>query len=227
MNTYFKNDLKQAWMVIEGETELKVDFQTFMLQENVIPGLLKTDIRYVDSKSCYHYDISGKVSLQSKHEKMKLKSEDITRLIHDILKTMKEIKKYMLDGAGVLLDPEYIYCKDDRYYFCYYPPCEDLVTDKFHRLTEFFVREVDYRDKEGVHMAYTLHRASMEDNYSVEKIMEEVAADEEPVIVRYEKRMEDAEGEQALSGEIAEERNLWEPVRRFLERRKREKRGWW
>ncbi len=227
MNTYFKNNLKQALMVIEGETELKVDFQTFMLQENVIPGLLKTDIRYVDNKSCYHYDISGKISLQAKHEKMKLKSEDIHRLIQSILETIKEIKKYMLDGTGILLDPEYIYCEDESYYFCYYPPYEEELTKKFHRLTEFFVREVDYRDKEGVHVAYTLHRASMEQNYSVEKIMEEVYREEQEPIVHYDRQIEEQGIENTENQRVAEEKRLWEPVRRFLERRKREKWGRW
>ncbi len=223
MNTYYKNDLNKALMIIEGDGELKVDYQTCMLQENIISGLLKTDIRYVDNKSCYHYDVSGKVSLQSKYEREKLRDTDIIRLIKGILAAVKEVKRYMLDGKGILLDPEYIYCEGEQYFFAYYPPYEQEITEKFHRLTEFFVREVDYQDKEGVHLAYTLHRASMEENYSIEKIME-MAQEERVQVVHYERQMEermDSNLQEEMA--VAEEKNFWEPVRRFIERRKREK----
>ena len=63
MNAYFKNNLKQAQLVLEGE-ELRETLEVFMLQGNEIPGLLKTNIKYIDGKSHYQYDISGKTSLQ-------------------------------------------------------------------------------------------------------------------------------------------------------------------
>ena len=69
MNAYFKNDLKQAQLVLEGE-ELREDFEVFMLQGNDIPGLLKTNIKYIDGKSHYQYDISGKTSLKIRYEKI-------------------------------------------------------------------------------------------------------------------------------------------------------------
>ena len=45
MKTYYKNNLKQAFLIIEGEDSLEQDFQVFMLQGNEIPGLLKTIIK--------------------------------------------------------------------------------------------------------------------------------------------------------------------------------------
>ena len=119
MNAYFKNNLKQAILTLEGE-EIKDDFQIFMLQENEIPGLLKTNMKYIDGQSHYQYDISGKVSMKVKYEKMKLNSGDMKCLIHSLLQTLQEIEKYMLDAKGVLLSPEYIYCEGDKYFFCFF-----------------------------------------------------------------------------------------------------------
>lgn len=228
MNVYYKNNLQQALLIIEGEEQAEADFQVFMLQENEIPGLLKTSIRYVDNQSHYHYDISGKTSLLVRHEKSKLCCEEIRRLVNALLSTLKEIQKYMLDGTGILLDPEYIFCDGEAYFFCYYPPCSLELKEEFHKLTEFFVREVDYKDKEGVHLAYTLHKATMEDNYSIEKIMDEVLEEETVPVIHYEERVE-TQVEESLQedGAIAEEKGLWEPVRRFMERRRREKWGKW
>ena len=117
MNTYYKNDLNKAYMIIESEEKTEVDYQTFMLQENVIPGLLSTTIRHVDNQSCYRYDISGKVSLQSKYEKSKLTEKEMVDLIRAILAVTKEVRRYMLDGNKILLEPEYIYCDGDKFSF--------------------------------------------------------------------------------------------------------------
>lgn len=219
MNAYYKNDLKQAQLVLEGE-ELREDFEVFMLQGNDIPGLLKTNIKYIDGKSHYQYDISGKTSMQIRYEKVKLSGDDIRTLLNSLIQVLKEISKYMLDAKGILLSPEYIFCEGDRYFFCYYPTCSLDLREEFHRLTEFFVREVDYRDKEGIHLAYTLHKSSMDENYSIEKIMDKMLEEETEPQVCYETSMEEKSEEKDI---IAEKKELWEPVRKLLERRKREK----
>ena len=223
MNAYFKNDLKQAQLVLEGE-DLKEDFEVFMLQENEIPGLLKTTIKHIDGKSHYQYDISGKTSLQIRYEKMKLSGDDIRALVNSLIQLLKEISKYMLDAKGILLSPEYIFCEGDRFFFCYYPPCHLDLKEEFHRLTEFLVREVDYRDKEGIHLAYTLHKSSMDENYSIERIMDKMLEEETDSPACYETVMEE-KGED--NNRIAEKKELWEPVKKLLERRKREKWGEW
>lgn len=219
MNAYFKNDLKQAKLVLEGE-ELKEDYQVFMLQGNEIPGLLKTTVKYIDGKSHYQYDVSGKTSLQIRYEKIKLRGDDIRGLLNALIQLLKEISKYMLDPKGILLSPEYIFCEGERYFFCYYPPCQLDLKEEFHGLTEFFVREVDYQDKEGIHLAYTLHKSSMDENYSIEKIMDKMLEEETEPVIRYNTCLEDT-GEDKDS--IAERKELWEPVKRLLERKKREK----
>lgn len=224
MKTYYKNNLRQAFLILEEEENQEEDFQSYMLQANEIPGILKTNVKYIDNKSHYYYDISGKLSLQSIYEKEKLDKEQIKRLVDAILQTMREVQKYMLDGTGILLDPEYIYYENGSYYFCYYPRCQQKLTEEFHRLTEFFVREVDYKDKEGVHLAYTLHKETMEEHYSIEKIMESVLAEEELTVVSYEERMEEQSMENIA---IAEKKEPWKPMQRFFEKAKREKWGRW
>lgn len=219
MNTYVKNNLKQALLILEGESTIEDDFQTFMLKENEISGLLKATTKYIDDKSLYRYDISGKISLQTKHEKIKMSNEDIERLIRALLELLREIQKFMLEPIGILLSPEYIFCEGDKYFFCYYPPCKLEPAEEFHKLTEFFVREVDYRDKEGIHLAYTLHKSSMEENYSIEKIMDEVLEEEVIPVVKYEEQMENVQ-EETMS--VAEKKGIWEPIRRFFERYRKE-----
>lgn len=228
MKTYYKNDLKRAYMILEGETQEQEDYQIIMLKENEISGILNMDVHYVDNQSQYYYDISGKTSFKTLHEKLNLTLEDMRRLVNDLLHAIQILKKYMLDGKCILLDPEYIFCENETYYFCYYPFCSLDIRKEFHKLTEFFVREVNYKDDEGVRFAYTLHKATMEENYSIEEIMKQFGPEEkeeveEIPIISYTDRLESM----ALEESIVEERDsMWDSVRKFLERSKKRKWGY-
>ena len=232
MKTYYKNDLKKAYLILEGGEGEQEDYQTLMLKENDIQGILKLDVRYVDNQTQYHYDISGKTAFKTLYEKKNLSHEDMKRLVDDLLQSIQLLRKYMLDANRILLEPEYIFCDASGFYFCYYPPCKQDAKEMFHKLTEFFVREVNYQDEEGVHFAYTLHRMTMEENYSIEEIMqllmpqERVSvqeAKEEMEVIDYSQRMEEVRIE---DNQLQEKNDLWEPVRRFLERAKKRRMGY-
>ena len=231
MKTYYKNDLKKAYLILEGEEGEQEDYQTLMLRENDIQGILKLDVRYVDNQTQYHYDISGKTSFKTLYEKMHLTYEDMKRLVENLLQTIQLLRKYMLDSNQILLEPEYIFCDANGFYFCYYPICRQDAKDMFHQLTEFFVKEVSYKDEEGVHFAYTLHKMTMEENYSMEEIMEVLLPQEkvgeeekeELKVMDYTQRMEQVKLE---DNQLQEKNDLWEPVRKFLERAKRRRMGY-
>jgi len=227
LNVYYKNNLKSSHLIIEGEERENEDYQIAMLQENNIPGLLSVHVRYIDNRSDYYYDVSGMQSMKNKYEKEKLREPDMKRLIQDLLNTMQEVKKYMLDGENILLDPEYIFCERDKFAFVYYPACDQKLKEAFHKLTEFFVREVDYRNKEGVHLAYTFHKATMEEHYSIEKIMEEIEGEDDGEEVAPKIQYIEQIEKQEESLTVAERTELWEPVRKLLERKKRGKWGYW
>lgn len=230
MKTYYKNDLKKAYLILEGGQEEQEDYQIVMLRENEIGGILKTEVRYVDNQSHYHYDITGKTSFKALHEKVNLSWGDMKRLVEDLLQTIQKLRKYMLDANCILLDPEFIFCSQEHFYFCYYPPYKDDVKVAFHHLTEFFVQEVDYKDEEGVRFAYSMHKMTMEENYSIEEIMNKLVPQEleeeieiQAPVVDYTQRMEVA----AMEGSRVEEKNdLWEPVRKLLERAKKRRMGY-
>lgn len=224
MKTYYKKDLKRSYLILEGTEGEQEDYQIAMLKGNQIPGILETDVRYIDNRSHYYYDISGKISLASLYEKRHLSMEDMKQLVCSLLHTLRALQKYMLESNSILLEPEYIFCREESVFFCYYPSCEKESGEAFHELTEFFIRQVDGKDEEGVHLAYTLHKATMEDNYSIEQIVEELLPCEEkepegkaePVVVDYAKQMEAQELEEMM---VAEKPDFWEPVKRLLERK--------
>ena len=86
-------------------------------------------------------------------------------------------------------------------------------------MTEFFVREVDYKDEEGVRLAYTLHKSTMEENYTIEQILEEFERESLDIkVIDYTERREESNYENIM---IADKTEFWEPIRRLLDRRKK------
>ncbi len=231
MKTYYKNDLEKAYLILEGMEGEQEDYQAIMLRECEIHGLLKVEMRYIDNQTQYQYDISGKTAFKTLYAKMNLNYEELNRLVENLLHTIQTLRKYMLNANCILLEPEYIFCDSKGFYFCYYPPCQEDAKKMFHQLTEFFVRQVDDRDDEGVHFAYTLHKKTMEENYSIEEIMQalmpqENAEPQEEMEIEVKDYAEQMEQLRLEENCVEEKNDLWEPVRKLLERAKRRRMGY-
>ena len=144
----------------------------------------------------------------------------------------------MLNIHCILLKPEYIFYEESRFFFCYYPLAAQDLWEEFHTLTEYFVRQGDYEDQECIRLVFLLHKATMEENYSLEKIMaeclkrpekdEKVDTVEEIEEMEYDTKEHDWITEQEMGSSIMKEtENLWTPVKRFLNKHKKPKWGDW
>ena len=166
-------------ITIEESVPYTEDYQNKMLEENQVEGLLEMHGRGMDDKSCYDYDVSGKVSMKALYEKHTMSGEEIKILLKSILRVVKEVERYLLNVNCILMDPEYIFYKEEKYYFCYYPPKEKSLWEGFHHLSEYLVKCADYQDKECVQIVFLLHKETMKENYSLEQIIKECVKEEE------------------------------------------------
>lgn len=174
METKYKRGLDHTYLILELPLLYEEDYQMKMMQANRIDGLLAAAGQGVDGKSQYFYEISGKTSLRSLYEKLEISGDELENLLSQILKTVHTVRKYLLDAGKILLDPEYIFFEDGKYEFCYLPVKETDLCKEFHKLTEYFVSRVSHRDKKGIRIAYHLHKATMEENYNLEKMLEKI-----------------------------------------------------
>ena len=126
--------------------------------------------------------------------------------------------------------------EEGKFYFCYYPPASQDLWTAFHHLTEYLVRQADYEDKECVRIVFLLHKETMEENYDLEKLVGRCLDMEEPVPEEvpeknlkkqeYDTRDHDWIAEQETGSQILKEtENMWRPVKRFLNRHRRQKWG--
>ena len=175
-------------ITIEEEAVYQEDYQMRMLKVNEIEGLLPVKGRGIDGSSFYDYNVSGKISMQALYERNKMGGEDMRLFLRQLLAVIQETENYLLNIHCILLEPEYIFYEEGRFYFCYYPRIEQDLWEEFHKLTEYFVKRADYKDKEGVRIVFLLHKETMAENYSLEKVIKEC--------MRKEEEKEQGEGEE-------------------------------
>lgn len=229
-------------VTIEEKAIYKEDYQMRIFQENDIQGFLKIRGRGENENSCYDYNVSGKVSLKSLYERNNINEKEIKMFLKALINVLCEAERYLLDINRILLEPEYIYYEEGEYYFCYYPPGKGNLWEAFHIFTEYLVKHADYNDPECVRIIFLLHKETMEENYSLKRIVEECLEDTQEecenegsqdsenmyAAPEYDREQHDWIAKQETGGLIMEEtEHMWTPVKQFLRRHKKPKWGDW
>ena len=134
--------------------------------------------------------------------------------MRQFIQMLYAVKNYLLDVNCLSLDPGHIYVSDEIYYFCYCPGLEGNILEKFHELTEYFVRETDYEQKEAVYLAYELHKASMEENYNIEYALERIL----------EKKENEMESIQPV---VKDRQSVWGFLNQRIQKRRKKRESQW
>lgn len=230
-------------ITIEEAAVYREDYQMRMLGANEIEGLLPVRGRGMDGNSCYDYDVSGKLPIRALYEKSEINSKDLKRFLSALRDVIENVKKYLLNIHCVLLSPDYIFYEDSRFYFCYYPLKSTQLWEDIHELTEYFVKRADYTDQECVRMVFLLHKETMSENYSLDKIIDEClkkekedpGKEEGPELkakmskeeVRYDTERQDRDTGQEMGYIMEDAENFWTPMKRFLKKHKKPRWGEW
>ncbi|MFI3172034.1 MAG: DUF6382 domain-containing protein [Eubacteriales bacterium] len=172
INGKIRNELNYKELSIFSEQAYSEDYQLAMLKENILDGILKVTGCGTNNGSQYLYDISGMISMKKLYERLTWDENAIKTFLKKLTKVIGLVKNHMLDINCIVLEPEYIFYKDEEYYFCYYPNLEKPLVESFHGWTEYLVKVVDYSNYDSVIWACGLHKESMEEQYNLEELLE-------------------------------------------------------
>ena len=232
METKYKQAWNHMYFILERPEFYEEDYQMKMMKENKIEGLLQVSGQGINGKSQYSYEISGKVSMKSVYEKMAIEKEELTNFLQQFLNLLSQIENYLLSANCILLQPEYIFYEDGKYFFCYLPIEEEQFCYSFHCLTEYFVSKINHKEQSAILLAYELHKATMEENYSLEKIVGKAITVSENEIrtekikeEEYEDDWIDFDEEEEKKGNVLEEK--WRLWKEKVGRKKAGKWGEW
>lgn len=179
MKTGYEKELNKVSLHIDLPRLYEEDYQIHMLRENSIPCLLDITGCGMDGKSRYTYSVTGMKSMKTMFETLPVKREDMLCFVTRLMEAVKGLKRYMLNPDGLLLYPEFMFYNKATWFFCYLPGRRKSLCEAFHVITEYFVRKLDYEDTKGIMLAYELHKATLEENYDLEKIIDDYTRHEE------------------------------------------------
>lgn len=174
MKLSYIRDMAHNYMVPELEQPAdREDYRVHMLTENCISGLLPCRVKMRDGKVGFYYDITSRQSLEHIYGRGGMGETEIISLLKGLYRTLKEIKKYLLDPAMIVLEPEMIYMdiETKEPVFCYLPGYHKEITESFQILSSYILEHIDQADERAVLMGYDIYRKAREENYSLEKIL--------------------------------------------------------
>lgn len=243
-----RNELNCSELVIESNVVFEENYQLQMIQENDLARLLKVHAFEKDNYGQYIYDVTGKLPLDKAFEKKTWDKKLIKKFLKQLMEVIKEGNNYLLNIHCIVLDPRYIFTEGEEFYFCYYPLVDQILSESFHRLTEYWVKNIDYNDYASVAFSCGIHKETMAESYNLDTLIGKYASvleeEKEPQV---EEIMKDAKNWNAMDErEVLQTRNdLWEEeekkdsyqkfkdkimessIGKYLEQKKKEKWGEW
>ncbi|MCR4589120.1 MAG: FHA domain-containing protein [Lachnospiraceae bacterium] len=158
MNRKYVREVNRTYMVLPGSQQGS-NFAMRMMQENEFRFLLKNESRVLDGEERIYYDVTAMNSLADICASMNLSADMLEELFEQLRKAREELEAYLLDAAGIHLDPEAIYyslsLKEFR--FLYLPEEAEDTETALKKLTEFLVQRIDHNRPELVEKAYEMY----------------------------------------------------------------------
>ena len=168
----FRREMNRNYMVLKPGPGKNEEYTVRMLTENRIPGFLPFREKQVDGERWFYYDVTSRQPLGRILEHRNLRGKELERLAADLLFSLKQTERYLLDEKSMDLTPEMIYVDPDSFQcsFCLVPGGIWDFSHGFRELSQYLLDHVDHRDGEAVVLAFAIFRESRKENFGLEEI---------------------------------------------------------
>lgn len=165
MKAEYQRELHHNYLVLsEEEGSCAEEFELRMISENQIPGFLNCQVRRIDQKEIFYYEITSRQSLKEHLTDRKAQKQLLELLFSAVSEAADRLPGYLLAPSGLLLDPEYIFLNagEDQVWFCYCPAVESTLQEQLKLLSEFLLLRLDHEDKNAVVAGYAFYQQCMQ-----------------------------------------------------------------
>lgn len=129
-----------------------------------IRGFLPVEVRRINGKKEYLYDISGKVSLGEYFARGNFDIEDMKRIFRRIFDMEVSLEEYLLDSQGLVIREDFLFFDkaSGEVEGIYRDECEENPVHSISRLLETIMEKMNQKDKELVLFVYGMHKRTKE-----------------------------------------------------------------
>lgn len=220
MEITFKRNMSCNFAVLPLENPLKDNYQTRILLENQVPGLLPCKMQRINGKEYLYYEITGSQSLENLYEKGKFDKNTLKELFLQIVAALEKLDEYLLNRDFLLLNPMYIYrnLDKDTYSFFWFPEQKDTIEQEFCVLTEYLLPKIEHKDKGAVTIGYGMHKLAVENRMQPDGIRQIIYGEKEDKNVDFEIKdeAEQKERQKILDDFYKEEEEEEAPVKKIF-----------
>lgn len=168
----FIRELSSNYMVLcplPGEED---SFALKMLVRNKIDGLIPMEVKTINNRKNYYYDITGREPVSELLQKRQVSFLQLRELYEQILKLPDILKEFLLPENSILMEPEFVYTDMEMKHieFCCYLGINKTLQEQIGEFTEYLLNKVDYKDEKAVLAVYALYQVSHDKNCTLEKL---------------------------------------------------------
>lgn len=173
MEVSYSRQLDYQYMMIDAGEDVVTDYRLSMLIHNRITGFLPVHIQQMNGKSTLSYEITSLEALPAFLAARKITYDEMVSLLLQFCSAVQEVGRYLLDGEGILLEPEFIYISKslEQVRFCYYPYQHTPLYQSVNVLCRFLIDHIDYDDRKSLELSYGLFQESLKENLSIRAIV--------------------------------------------------------
>ena len=165
MEIQYRTTLTQNNVLVNGlEDTAETEFAVRMLTGAEIEGLLPCRQQILDGERSLCYEAGALRPLTEFFPGRKLEQAFMRRLLEKIAEVSARLEEYLLDTAGLLLEPGYVFADDslETFAYLYIPGGRAEFPEAFRELAEFLLEYMDYTDRGTVLLGYGIYKRIQE-----------------------------------------------------------------
>lgn len=172
MLSYYQNEGANTFLVVETDAAAISSYETDMLYNNYIEGLIQPEFRALDGALMTCYKTNGLVSLDDCMVRTDMSAARLAALFLGACGVVTELSAYMLSPDGLVLDTDKIYCRGDgeRFLFVYVVGREKDVRRELRLLAENLMRKISHRDRAAADFIYGIYEIMLENSYDMSAV---------------------------------------------------------
>lgn len=173
MEVKFRRDLNRNYMIVEREEITGNEYPIRMLEQNGIPEFLPFQLRKMNGKQYFYYEITSKQTLSQVYETGNMKRRAMEQLLLGIRNGIEHAQQYLLSEDDLLLDPDFIYfnVETGRVFLCCIPFLKEKKAS-FLTLAEFVLKKLDHGDRKAVDLGYELFNQVSQEHFSIQESLQ-------------------------------------------------------
>lgn len=158
------------YLTVPAENKNTDSYELKMLTKNKISGLLDVNLKNINNKTYFYYNITSKRQLTKLYELRKIHWEDIETICRSIEQIAAIINDYMLDIDSVLFLPEYMYIDigKNEINYVYVPHNSYSCAEMLKELFEYILEHYEHgKEKDNLIKVYGIYQKVLDENYSI------------------------------------------------------------